>query len=72
MPMTPVMLDTQEVIDAEEEVSVFAQRLRASVAERSDVLARERTLLQQQLDDLRIKATAEPRRGWSVRRVISI
>ena len=70
--MTTAMLDTPEVIDAEEEISVYAQRLRASVAERSDVLARERVQLQQQLDDLRVKATAEPRRGWSVRRAITI
>ena len=65
------MLDTP-VLEDVEEVSVFAQRLRASAEQRSEVLDRERRWLDEQLDGLRTKATAEERRGWSVRRVVSI
>lgn len=56
------------VLEPEEEVSVFSKRLRDSSLERSEVLERERHWLQQQLDELRTKAIAEPGGGWSARR----
>jgi hypothetical protein len=60
------------VLEPEEEVSAFSKRLRDSALERSEALERERQWLQQQLDDLRTKAIAEPGRGWSGRRAIRI
>lgn len=62
--MTSVMVD--------EDVSVFATRLRESARERSELLERERQWLHQQLDGLRAKAVDEPRRGRSMRRFAGV